>query len=81
MRQSKQNKNARSPKSPRSLNLHEPVKTLVERFEENNPGTSFAWMANKALWEFLQPIATEEDIEAAHEAKLDKPLTLAPTVA
>lgn len=65
---------ARKPKSGgRSFHPFAPVKTLLERYERENPGLMYTWLANQAHWQQLRNMATREEIEQAIELGLEKP--------
>ena len=55
----------------KSLDLLAPVAAVVERRKRTHPGERFAWMANKAIWELLKPMASKTELAAASACKLD----------
>jgi len=71
----------KSRTAPRPIHLHEPVKTLVAEYEKRNPGTVFTWLANKALWELLKPLAGKRELALAAETHLDTATVLLPKAA
>lgn len=50
-----------------------PVEAVISRYEQNNPGVKYTWVANQAHWHHLRHLATRAEIAMAVQLGLEKP--------
>lgn len=56
----------------RNFKPYAPVEKLIAKFEENNPGHTFAVLMNKAAWELLKPLAGKSEHNHPLAMKLER---------